>query len=258
MISLTFHTTKDGKLIVWDAFNNVKLHVIPLRSSWVMTCAYEPSKGNLVACGGLDNICSIYQINQPNPNLRIHRELAAHDGYLSCCRFINESAILTSSGDQTCMLWDIENGVSKQTFSNHDVRNSLFCSIHTATYLILLLLSLIVLGRCYVPLDPARCRPKRVCVGVLRHIGKGMGHSLGEVYNDPQRPQGRHQLGLSLSRWKGLRHWFRRCHVPVMTCSCSLSPQQRILFSHSLSPGSSTCAPAARSPASAMRTSHAA
>lgn len=38
-----------------------KVHAIPLRSSWVMTCAYAPS-GNYVACGGLDNICSIYSL----------------------------------------------------------------------------------------------------------------------------------------------------------------------------------------------------
>jgi guanine nucleotide-binding protein G(I)/G(S)/G(T) subunit beta-1 len=31
----------------------------------VMTCAFEQTKGNLVACGGLDNLCSIYQLNQP-------------------------------------------------------------------------------------------------------------------------------------------------------------------------------------------------
>ena len=37
-----------------------QVHAIPLRSSWVMTCAYAPS-GNFVACGGLDNICSIYK-----------------------------------------------------------------------------------------------------------------------------------------------------------------------------------------------------
>ena len=99
--------SQDGKLIVWNALQSVKTQAIPLRSSWVMTCAFEQSKGNLVACGGLDNLCSIYQINQPQV-MRSYRELAAHDGYLSCCRFISESQILTSSGDSTCMLWDIE------------------------------------------------------------------------------------------------------------------------------------------------------
>jgi guanine nucleotide-binding protein G(I)/G(S)/G(T) subunit beta-1 len=111
--------SQDGKLIVWDAMNNVKTQAIPLRSSWVMTCAFEQSKGNLVACGGLDNLCSIYQLNQPQIS-RSFRELAAHDGYLSCCRFIGENSILTSSGDQTCMLWDIELGQSKQTFADHE------------------------------------------------------------------------------------------------------------------------------------------
>lgn len=101
--------SQDGKLIVWDAINNIKLQAIPLRSSWVMTCAFEQSRGGMVACGGLDNLCSIYQLNQPQV-LRSFRELAAHDGYLSCCRFIAENQILTSSGDQTCMLWDIEMG----------------------------------------------------------------------------------------------------------------------------------------------------
>jgi len=111
--------SQDGKLIVWDAIQNVKIQAIPLRSSWVMTCAFEQTKGNFVACGGLDNLCSIYQLNQPQV-MRSYRELAAHDGYLSCCRFINESQIITSSGDSTCMLWDVELGQSKLTFSDHE------------------------------------------------------------------------------------------------------------------------------------------
>jgi guanine nucleotide-binding protein G(I)/G(S)/G(T) subunit beta-1 len=90
--------SQDGKLIVWDAYTTnkvwylqhlalaggsqsycsvrtksclpcvtilvrivIKVYAIPLRSSWVMTCAYAPS-GNFVACGGLDNICSIYSL----------------------------------------------------------------------------------------------------------------------------------------------------------------------------------------------------
>lgn len=111
--------SQDGKLIVWDALNNIKLHAIPLRSSWVMTCAFEQSKDGMVACGGLDNLCTIYQLNQPQV-VRSHRELAAHDGYLSCCRFISHDFILTSSGDQTCMLWDIEMGQCKTTFDDHE------------------------------------------------------------------------------------------------------------------------------------------
>ena len=78
----------------------VQVHAIPLRSSWVMTCAYAPS-GSYVACGGLDNICSIYSLKTREGNVRVSRELPGHTGYLSCCRFIDDNQIVTSSGDMT-------------------------------------------------------------------------------------------------------------------------------------------------------------
>eukprot|EP00123_Amoebidium_parasiticum_P008775 comp19018_c0_seq2/m.21398 comp19018_c0_seq2/g.21398 ORF comp19018_c0_seq2/g.21398 comp19018_c0_seq2/m.21398 type:complete len:343 (-) comp19018_c0_seq2:615-1643(-) len=110
--------SQDGKLIVWDAISTNKVHAIPLRSSWVMTCAYAPS-GNFVACGGLDNICSIYNLRTREGAVRVSRELAAHTGYLSCCRFLSDKEIVTSSGDMTCALWDIETGQLKTQFQGH-------------------------------------------------------------------------------------------------------------------------------------------
>jgi guanine nucleotide-binding protein G(I)/G(S)/G(T) subunit beta-1 len=111
--------SQDGKLIIWDAYTTNKVHAIPLRSSWVMTCAYAPS-GNFVACGGLDNICSVYNLNHNRDSpIRVARELSGHSGYLSCCRFINDRAILTSSGDMTCMKWDLETGAKVTEFADH-------------------------------------------------------------------------------------------------------------------------------------------
>lgn len=110
--------SQDGKLIVWDAYTTNKVHAIPLRSSWVMTCAYAPS-GNFVACGGLDNICSIYNLRSKEGSVKVARELSAHTGYLSCCRFLNDRQILTSSGDMTCMLWDVDAGVRVLEFNDH-------------------------------------------------------------------------------------------------------------------------------------------
>jgi len=110
--------SQDGKLIVWNAFTTNKVQAIPLRSSWVMTCAYEPTQGRFVACGGLDNLCSIYQLGNPQV-MRATKELAAHDGYLSCCRFIDEQSILTSSGDSTCIYWDVERCEPKVNFNDH-------------------------------------------------------------------------------------------------------------------------------------------
>uniref|UniRef100_A0A8C2HJF1 Guanine nucleotide binding protein (G protein), beta polypeptide 4b n=1 Tax=Cyprinus carpio TaxID=7962 RepID=A0A8C2HJF1_CYPCA len=96
----------------------IVMHAIPLRSSWVMTCAYAPS-GNYVACGGLDNICSTYSLKTREGNVRVNRELAGHTGYLSCCRFLDDNQIITSSGDTTCALWDIETGQQTTSFTGH-------------------------------------------------------------------------------------------------------------------------------------------
>jgi guanine nucleotide-binding protein G(I)/G(S)/G(T) subunit beta-1 len=110
--------SQDGKLIVWDAYTSNKVHAIPLRSSWVMTCAFAPS-GNFVACGGLDNICSIYNLKAKEGTVKVSRELSAHTGYLSCCRFLSDRQILTSSGDMSCMLWDIDAGQKVTEFTDH-------------------------------------------------------------------------------------------------------------------------------------------
>ncbi|KAF8534296.1 WD40-repeat-containing domain protein [Trichophaea hybrida] len=75
--------------------------------------------GNFVACGGLDNICSVYNLSTRDGPTRVARELSGHSGYLSCCRFINDRRILTSSGDMTCMLWDIDTGAKITEFSDH-------------------------------------------------------------------------------------------------------------------------------------------
>ena len=73
--------SQDGKLLVWNTTSTNKKIAIPLRSAWVMTCAYSPQR-SFVASGGLDNLCSVFNINdsvgwevkQP------HRELQQHEG----------------------------------------------------------------------------------------------------------------------------------------------------------------------------------
>jgi len=110
--------SQDGKLIVWDSYSTNKVHAIPLRSSWVMTCAYAPS-GAFVACGGLDNLCTIYILKTREGKSNISRELPGHTGYLSCCRFIDDNQIVTSSGDMSCALWDVETGQQCTVYTGH-------------------------------------------------------------------------------------------------------------------------------------------
>ncbi|KAM9488551.1 guanine nucleotide-binding protein G(I)/G(S)/G(T) subunit beta-3a [Clarias gariepinus] len=115
---LCVSASQDGKMIIWDTQTSNKVNAISLKSSWVMTCAYSPS-GNLVACGGLDNMCSVYNLTPKDGQIKVIRELLGHDGYLATCRFLNDKEIITGSGDNTCCLWDIETGEQKTTFAGH-------------------------------------------------------------------------------------------------------------------------------------------
>ncbi|KAM6959408.1 guanine nucleotide-binding protein G(I)/G(S)/G(T) subunit beta-3b [Aplochiton taeniatus] len=108
--------SQDGKLLIWDSYTGNKVNAVPLKSSWVMTCGFAPS-GNLVASGGLDNMCTVYNIK--TPAVKTLRELDAHTGYLSCCRFLSDNEIITASGDTTCCLWDLETGKQKIIYTNH-------------------------------------------------------------------------------------------------------------------------------------------
>jgi len=113
--------SQDGKLMIWDGQTTNKRHMINLRSSWVMTCAYAPSQ-SFVACGGLDNLCSIYPVSfeSAETHERPKHELSRHDGYLSCCRFLNDYQIITSSGDGSLILWDIQQSSAVVIFLDHE------------------------------------------------------------------------------------------------------------------------------------------
>eukprot|EP00461_Guttulinopsis_vulgaris_P003959 UN03960 len=123
---LLVSASQDGKLLLWNAFTTARIQAIPLRSSWVMTCAFSPN-GKLVASGGLDNICSVYRVNEnmtlaqmeSNQRQQPVAELTGHEGYLSCARFVTDNEIVTSSGDSTCMIWDVTQQQSIQPFLGH-------------------------------------------------------------------------------------------------------------------------------------------
>jgi len=111
---------QDSTLIVWNAFNQKKANWVMLISGWPMACAYSPS-GNLVASGGLDNNCTIHNIRGKETPVRVPtQELSGHQGYLSGCRFLSDYQIITSSGDMTCILWDITSKRKITDFKEHE------------------------------------------------------------------------------------------------------------------------------------------
>uniref|UniRef100_A0A8C7HD75 Guanine nucleotide binding protein (G protein), beta 5a n=1 Tax=Oncorhynchus kisutch TaxID=8019 RepID=A0A8C7HD75_ONCKI len=108
---------KDKRRIV----SSSQEHAVTMPCTWVMACAYAPS-GCAVACGGLDNKCSVYPLSlDKNENLAAKKKsVAMHTNYLSACSFTNsDMQILTSSGDGTCALWDVESGQLLQSFHGH-------------------------------------------------------------------------------------------------------------------------------------------
>jgi WD40 repeat protein len=79
-----------------------------------------------LACGGLDNVCSVYKYHagpldekgkEPTPQ----HELAKHDGYLSSCKFLgnDDRQLVSASGDGTVILWDVARQTPKTTFQGH-------------------------------------------------------------------------------------------------------------------------------------------
>lgn len=56
---------------------------------------------SFLACGGMDNMCTVYDVNNRDPNgtAKIVRELAGYEGFLSSCRFLDDTHIITGSGD---------------------------------------------------------------------------------------------------------------------------------------------------------------
>ncbi|KAG1368486.1 Guanine nucleotide-binding protein subunit beta [Cocos nucifera] len=125
--------SQDGRLIVWNALTSQKTHAIKLHCAWVMTCAFAPN-GQSVACGGLDSACSIFNLNSQvdrDGNIPISRILTGHKGYVSSCQFVpdQETRLITGSGDQTCVLWDVTTGQRISVFGGE------FPSGHTADVL---------------------------------------------------------------------------------------------------------------------------
>lgn len=125
--------SQGGQLILWNTDSTNKVQAVELRTSWVMACAIEQKKGSVMACGGLDNVCSVYRVARTgtdDPKSELATELAdGHTGYISCCRFLSENKIFTSSGDSTCLLWDTEKNEVVQSFTDH-CGDVMFISLH--------------------------------------------------------------------------------------------------------------------------------
>jgi guanine nucleotide-binding protein G(I)/G(S)/G(T) subunit beta-1 len=106
--------SQDGRMVVWDCVTGCKMNAIP--SSWTMACAFSPD-ARFVSNGGMKNDITVYSLKEPEGSLSL--TLKGHNGYISKLRYWDNKQLLSSSGDGTCMLWDLESGNSKITFEGH-------------------------------------------------------------------------------------------------------------------------------------------
>jgi len=115
--------SQDGKLLIWNTRTGLKKYAISLQSSWVMATDYSPS-GRFVASGGLDNMVSIYEVKMDDGGSGVAKdatpvELMGHEGYVASCTFLDDQQILSTSGDSTIVLWDIERRAVNMKFADH-------------------------------------------------------------------------------------------------------------------------------------------
>ncbi|ETO29182.1 guanine nucleotide-binding protein beta subunit [Reticulomyxa filosa] len=113
--------SQDGKIILWNSRTTNKRLAISLHTGWVMALDYAPS-GHYIASGGLDNVCSVFHITDESVGWDTRTpsvELRQHEAYVSDNRFINDNKILTTSGDSTIILWDLNSKHPLEIFKDH-------------------------------------------------------------------------------------------------------------------------------------------
>lgn len=66
-------------------------------------------------------MCTVYDVNNRDSSgaAKIVRELAGYEGFLSSCRFLDDSHIVTGSGDMKICVWDLVAGKKTTEMDGH-------------------------------------------------------------------------------------------------------------------------------------------
>lgn len=118
--------SQDGNVIVWNAISAKKAHLVPLKSSWVMFAEVTQSGKEIFATGGLDNVASIWTMPSVGGAHKLEAEYFGHEGYVCGARFLDDTKLLTTSGDRTTGLWNLHKPQSKKTDKDVDDRVAVF------------------------------------------------------------------------------------------------------------------------------------
>ena len=118
----------EGFMILWDIESERKRLAVRLESRFITTCSYcniddDNTYKTLIACGGLDNTCYVYDISnidglQINGNVCLVASLKQHSAEISAIKPLSDFKILTASADSKCILWDIDKSQPIQLFTS--------------------------------------------------------------------------------------------------------------------------------------------
>ena len=104
----TLTASQDGNVIIWDCLEARKKFLMPLKSAWVMFAEASQDDKNMCASGGLDNVCTVWQLpTAADPAGKLLFSLEGHEGYVCNGRFLGDNKLLTTSGDNSASLWDM-------------------------------------------------------------------------------------------------------------------------------------------------------
>lgn len=105
---------QEGTVLITNASTQV-IKCAPIKCKFVMQCTMY---GDLVACGGMQNIIEIHKIEGATVTKK--KDMEGHEGYISQMHFIKGgSQLLSGSGDGIVKLWDLEKYKVIQEFKAH-------------------------------------------------------------------------------------------------------------------------------------------
>ncbi|KAG8596529.1 hypothetical protein GDO81_001958 [Engystomops pustulosus] len=116
--------SEDVSICLWSV-DNLKMadpSVSPVSVLWghsaaVTCCAFSPG-GNLLVTGGKDRSLLCWDVSV-NPPVVAHSLLSCHKDWVTCCSWTDDSMLVSSSGDGSVCLWDIQNQKQLLTFGGH-------------------------------------------------------------------------------------------------------------------------------------------
>lgn len=120
-------SSQAGFIAIVDAYSGMVMRPMA-KLKYVMEAAISPDMKAIVA-GGMDNSLTLYNTSAEAVNKFLPKkatmgdpdenDFAAHDGYISAITFVDNTKILSASGDSKVKLWDISTQEVISTFRGH-------------------------------------------------------------------------------------------------------------------------------------------